>query len=40
MWASEKGHGDIVDYLVDHKADVNVHDVSSFQFVSIKVILL
>ncbi len=29
VWACEKGYEDTVDYLVDHGADVNVHDVSS-----------
>lgn len=31
MWACQNSHEDIVDYLVGHGADVNIHDVSSFQ---------
>ena len=34
MWASDKGCTDIVEYLVDHGADVNVHDVSFLEFIA------
>ena len=29
MWACDNSHADVVDYLLEHGADVNMEDVST-----------